>query len=142
MRNSFTLIELIIVITVIGILASFAIPQFAVTQERARDREAISVLGLIRTAERAFRIEENAFYPAAGSLSSNVPANLILINRNLRLSLPETSSWTYTLNNTGIVTALRTGGSRIRTWRVDAAAVCENPTCTPFPGACLSAGGC
>jgi len=139
MHKGFTLVELMIVVVVVGILATIVVPQFEITQERALDREAISTLGIIRAAERAYRMEEEEFFPAAGSLTTSVAANLADINRELRLSLTATLSWMYTLNSTGVITAVRTGGSRARTWTVNAAAACENPACS---GACLSLGGC
>jgi len=140
MHKGFTLVELIIVVIVAGILATFAVPQFAVTQERALDREAISVLGLIRSAEIAYRMEKSEFYPSSGSRST--PGDTAQINRTLRLSLPNTSSWNYNLASTGVITATRTSEPRIRTWRIDAAAACDMPTCSPTDGTCLSAGGC
>lgn len=115
MPKGFTLVELIVVLIVIGILTTFAVPQFAVTKERALDREVISTLGIIRAAERAYRMEESAFYPASGTTS-----DINTINTTLRLSLPFVSpSWTYSVG--GISTATRTAGSRIRIWSMDAA---------------------
>ncbi len=148
MHKGFTLVELMIVVIVIGILSTIGVPQFAITQERALDREAISTLGIIWAAERAYRMEEEEFYPdvASGriSLISNVAGDLILINRELRLSIPAISSWTYTLNRTGVITARRTDGPRIgRIWTVSAVAgACENPTCSPVGATgCFNAGG-
>ena len=45
MRHAFTLVELIIVVIIIGVLASIAIPQFSKTMERSRIAEASAVLG-------------------------------------------------------------------------------------------------
>lgn len=53
-KKGFTLVELIIVVVIVGILASAAIPMMRANIERARKSEAIAALGAIRTAERLF----------------------------------------------------------------------------------------
>ncbi len=136
MRKGFSIVELIIVVVIVGILSTFAVPQFAVTKERTLDNEAIALLGLIRAAERAYRMEESTYYPSVGSDSA-----IATINSNLRLSLPATSSWTYIVASTGISTATRTGGPRTpRVWSLNASAACEKPTCNG--AGCFGAGGC
>jgi len=130
--TGFTLTELIIVMVVVGILAAFAVPQFAVTKERALDREAKATLALVRAAERVYKMEVmDNYYPYGALTTTN---NISLMNTNLRLSLPATASpnWLYSIDNsasTGKALATRSG----RTWTLDAAGVSEDPTCT---GAC------
>jgi prepilin-type N-terminal cleavage/methylation domain-containing protein len=125
MRKGFTLVEVIIVVIIVGILVSFALPPFMVTKERALDSEATSVLGLIRDADRAYRMEQSTFYPAAGT-----DTVISTINTNLRLSIPTTSSWNYSVASTGIITATRTTGPRTpRVWTVSAVAAGTDPTC-------------
>ena len=53
MKNDrgFTLLELIIVVVVIGILASLALPNYMRVTERARAAEAKSILGAIRSSQ-------------------------------------------------------------------------------------------
>jgi len=53
MKNSesFTLIELLIVMIIIGVLTALAIPKFLVGQESARVAEAKQILGSIRNME-------------------------------------------------------------------------------------------
>lgn len=124
----FTLIELIVVVIIIGILVSFALPQFGVTKERTLDREAKANLALMRAAERIYRMEIGYYYPNTGSVS-----NVGSINTDLRLSLPDTSSpnWSYSISSpTGIGAATRLG----RTWTLDSAGSSEDPACT---GSCL-----
>jgi len=60
--------------------------------------------------------------PYSVNTAAIVAANAAIINTNLRLDLSASvnPSWNYTLNSTGIITAVRTGGPRIRTLSIDA----------------------
>ncbi len=62
MRQAFTLVELIIVVIIIGILASIAIPQFNKTMERSRIAEASAVLGALRGAQLRYILENPSGY--------------------------------------------------------------------------------
>jgi len=55
--KGFTLIELMIVVAIIGILAAIAIPNFLNYQCKAKQSEAKSNLGNIRTAQEAYFAE-------------------------------------------------------------------------------------
>ncbi|MFA5411310.1 MAG: prepilin-type N-terminal cleavage/methylation domain-containing protein [Candidatus Omnitrophota bacterium] len=57
MKKSFTLIELIIVILIIGILAAFAVPQYLKAVERTKAGKAKNALGLISQAEKLYRAD-------------------------------------------------------------------------------------
>jgi len=50
MKKAFTLVELLIVIIIIGILATIAIPQYSKMVARSKDAEAMTFL---RTIEQA-----------------------------------------------------------------------------------------
>lgn len=104
MIRSFTLIELIIVVVIIGILSTFAMPAFRTTQERALDREAIANLKLIQAAQRIHRMERGFYYPVPLILDTNVTN----INDNLKLFLNE-RHWDYAVWNTGCARATRLG---------------------------------
>jgi len=56
-RSGFTLIELIVVVIVIGILATLAIPQYLRATERAKSAKARHALGVIAQAEKLFRAD-------------------------------------------------------------------------------------
>jgi len=68
MRRGFTLIEILIVIIIIGILATLLLPQIGGMTERARVAEAKSTLGAIRVALMGYYMENNTFpnAPACG----------------------------------------------------------------------------
>lgn len=52
--KGYTLIELMIVLSIIGILAAVAIPAFMAQMQRSRTTEAYSVIGEIRSAQDAY----------------------------------------------------------------------------------------
>ena len=60
MRKGFTLIELIVVIIIVGILASVGMTQYTKVVEKGRAAEARLILGSLRTAEVAENIENGA----------------------------------------------------------------------------------
>ena len=60
-KKGFTLVELLIVIIIVGVLASVAIPIMSGITKRAVASEAISMLGMIRTAEKAYYLEHHSY---------------------------------------------------------------------------------
>jgi predicted CxxxxCH...CXXCH cytochrome family protein len=66
MRKGFTLIELIVVIIIVGILASVGMTQYTKVVEKGRAAEARLVLGSLRTAEIAENMENGAYTTVAG----------------------------------------------------------------------------
>lgn len=94
MKQAFTLVEVIITVVILGILVSFAMPAYRVTQERALDKEAKANLKLIRAGERIYRIEtDNSIYISCADTSA--------VNSDLKLSIPTDSpNWNYKVNVT------------------------------------------
>ena len=125
MRKGFSLVEIIIVVIIIGILVTFAMPQFVKTKERTLDREAQANLKLIQSAERIYRMEKGVFYPP--SASTGVIAN---INSYLRLSLPASgTNWGYAVDSTGSGNATATRSGRVWTILFPAGSS-DTPTCS------------
>ncbi|PIQ87844.1 MAG: hypothetical protein COV73_01970 [Candidatus Omnitrophica bacterium CG11_big_fil_rev_8_21_14_0_20_43_6] len=126
-KRGYTLIEILVVVVIIGILASLGLPNYFKLQEKSLDREAKASLALIRAAERVYRMEIGFYYPDSGSKSVSD------INTDLKLSLPTSSpKWTYSVTTPGgLATAARSG----RTWTLDSSGPSEDATCSPV-GSC------
>ena len=61
-NKGFSLVELMVVVAIIGILASIAVPNFQRFQAKTRQSEAKSKLTAIYTSEKAFHAEWNFYY--------------------------------------------------------------------------------
>ena len=71
MRRGFTLLELIIVIIIIGILATLGFTQYAKMLEKGRMAEAKAVLGNIRTMAKAYQLEHEDWGPDLAAIGLN-----------------------------------------------------------------------
>ncbi|MDD2688766.1 MAG: prepilin-type N-terminal cleavage/methylation domain-containing protein [Candidatus Omnitrophica bacterium] len=71
MRKGFTLIELIVVVIVIGILATIAVPQYMRATERAKGGKARHALGVLASAEKMYRADKDTYMPAAAGALNN-----------------------------------------------------------------------
>lgn len=104
--------EVLIIVIIIGILASLGIPNYRKTKEYALNKEAISNLKLIQAAEKGYYLDMNTYYPSSASES-----DIANINSNMKVSLPSGSnrSWDYTVWSTGCSRATRNGDDG-RSW--------------------------
>ena len=115
-RRGFTFIELLVVVIVLGILASLALPQFVTTVDKRYQREAKDTLYELLAADGAYRQEHGAYttvitglpmqnpnrggsYPLAYSLAAPGAGTTAGIFRAQatygRLTPPATSDVTY-----------------------------------------------
>jgi len=108
-KRGFTLLELILVVVVVTILATIAVPNYAKSKRKAIAKEAISNLKLIAAAERIYRME-NDFYVSSCSCSDSATcaAESTGCNALLKLML-NTTNWEYSVSgSTTAVTATAT----------------------------------
>lgn len=118
-KKGFSLAEIAITITIIGLLAGVGVPIFMAQIEQAREQEATSNLMMIYTAEMTYRYNSpsavalsQTYWPAAGTVS-----DIAAINSGLGISLQENY---YDLSVTRIpgnpgdfqATAVRIGGTK------------------------------
>ena len=75
-NKGFSLIELMVVVAIIGVLASFAIPQYQTFQAKARQKEAATLLSSFFTAAQASLVELGA-YPGNFVSMGYAPAGLV-----------------------------------------------------------------
>jgi len=96
--SGFTLIEVLIVVIIIGILASIGIPQYAASIEKAKGGEARAGLGHIQTGEKIYFAERETY---------------TTILSNLDITLTQ-KYWTFIISATSTTftaTATRLGGT-------------------------------
>lgn len=103
-RDGFTMLELVIVVVIVGILATIGLVQYGSYRENALDKDAIANLKLIRSAERIYFMESSTYYPSSGSVDT-----ISSINDNLRLDITNstTRKWNYQVWSTGCARATR-----------------------------------
>jgi len=77
MRKGFTLLELIVVIIIIGILGTLGFTQYARVVEKGRTAEAKTLLGQMRSAQEAWRLENGSYTATITNLSVEVPTGCI-----------------------------------------------------------------
>ena len=124
--RSYTLLELVITVAIVGILSTMGFINYTSYREAILDKEAVANLRLIIAAERIYRIEVGGYYAAANNQA---------INDNLRLLLPVagTINWNYrtTVGGASSTCAEATRNSATpRSWRLR------------FTSSILSSGAC
>lgn len=135
-KKAFTLTEIMIVIIILGIMASLAIPQYQKTLARAHEKDAVRNLTLLHAAEQIYRVQNGEYWPTSGT------PTIADINSNLKLNIIE-SGMTYscqpgaTPGSTFTCEAVRQAPATVFTVRVTQAAISStNPGCVVALGGC------
>ena len=115
-KKGFTLIELMIVVAIIGILAAIAIPNFMTYQCKAKQSEAKSLLGAVRTAQEVYFAENSTYASSTSNLDYGMKGKQIYTVSKLGVSdgnptaevtgdIGQTQSDSWVLNATGEIKA-------------------------------------
>lgn len=89
-RKAFTLTELIVVVVIVGILASLSVPMFGKTMENTKGKEGNVALDQVWAAEKIYRTEEGFYYPKSSATESTIATiNSFFKNRVRFFSRPE-----------------------------------------------------
>ena len=103
-NNAFTLIELILVVTVITTLALIAMPNYGKAKKRALEKEAIASLKLMAAGERIYRMEQLNYVACSCTNTTNCVNTSTGCNYILKLMLNPTN-WTYSSDGSGNIVA-------------------------------------
>ena len=134
--RGFTLLELLMVVIIIAILASIALPQYMRVAERSRASEALTVIGAIRSSEQRFRAQDPAgqYEPDLTKIDIEIPGIGVT---------PPSQMWAYTVTGAGAganASASRLTGTHAgATVEVD---IDTGITCSSDPDYNLKVGAC
>ncbi len=97
-RFGFTLVELMIVVVIIGILASLAIPRFMRATTKAKQSEAKGILKQIYTLQMAYRVDHDQYFITAASADSANPNTFA--DLGLGVEVMVVAKYIYTITST------------------------------------------
>ena len=72
-ERGFSLVELMVVVTMVGILSALAIMGISNYSGRMKNHEAIRVVAAIKVAQEAYRAEHGEYYDVSGDLTECYP---------------------------------------------------------------------
>lgn len=110
MRKTFTLIEILVVIMIMGILSTIALPLYLKARRNTYDKEAWATLKIIKSAEKMRQIETTQYIVCNGNADCG---------QKLNLDLPASSGWDYSVTTGGGFCAKAIGNQGNSNWHID-----------------------
>lgn len=88
-KKSLTIMEVFIVVLVIGVLATVAVPQFSKAKQRASNQEAKAMLKLLFDAEKMYYLDQYVYLACSDSSDCR---------NKFKVDIVSSSDWDYTIN--------------------------------------------
>ena len=98
-NHAFSILELLVVVVVIAVLAAIAFPKYNKAVEETHKREAKTALNIIRSAEMAYKIDKNEYYPVNSLAENNAVADDA--RSTLNIDIYDNDDWEYSVGVTG-----------------------------------------
>ncbi len=115
--KGFTLLELLMVVIIVGVLASLALPQYAGFVEKARAAEATATIGAIKNAQALYKLENGNYSSVLADLGmGSVPTSGDAQYWTYGTAGTAGTSYTITATRSGKKAAGHTGETIILTW--------------------------
>jgi prepilin-type N-terminal cleavage/methylation domain-containing protein len=142
MEKGFSLVELMVVITIVAIVTTFAVPSYAKYTERSRSRGAEANLMVIHNMEKRYKLDNGTFFECQSSpcpgfaCPATAGCSINVINTGLGLFIKD-PYFTYkiAINGAGYIataTRLATGTCANKTMTVTDASSTITKDCTEW----------
>ena len=119
-KKAFTLIEIMTVITILGIMMTLAVPQYQMVVEKMRSAEGIRIITVLREAQQRYALENDGAYTNdLNDLDVTIPASayfdspVVLVNGDASIDRNGSDPYDYSLTITaaGGLSCSEGGGS-------------------------------
>ena len=111
--HGFTMLELLMVVIIIGVLATLAVPQYMGFVEKARATEAVSSMSALRTAQNLYKLENGEYSGNINKLAIEVPTSGSLTYWNYNISGASDTGFSITATRTSKKAGAGTEGQTI-----------------------------
>jgi type II secretory pathway pseudopilin PulG len=133
--QAFTIMEVMLSVLILGIIAAFVMPNFAMTLQKNYEKDMISKIQLISEANRLYRAQHGEYLPGSG-------VNLDALNTALKLSIASGSfsvSYSRLSDTSYSISATYTGSNSFTIRFTDDFAANLS---TEYEDPCCSSGSC
>ena len=109
-KNGFTLLEIMLVVVIIGVLASFTLSRFSTVVERNTSSEGTSILTALLGAQKRYQLENGSYTNNLNNLDLTIPTSKNFNAPTVATSNPiatiqrNTTSFTLFIDSSGNIT--------------------------------------